>query len=235
MYLAPVNFYLPHDLIWQIHSENTVSFEESDNKVRNPIYKQLIKMVIKNIQLEHAVELVDQHRNETLLLTPELLSKIKYRHKSNYKALNENIAVFREQTLSQKIQQSVLPYLPDSLQKLNPIVALQGKSATGGMVGPHKDHHRTALLFFLLEGNNEETIWWEKTEDFEEFDFFRFPEVIKLKKAYSEIIKKHQWYVFNSAEYHSVHSTKVEGIRTALCIEFDHLSVDDLYFLLTNN
>lgn len=234
MYITPVNFHLPHKLIWQIHKQTTVSFSDSDDKVRNPIYRQLNKMVMQNIQISEPIELIDQELNQSFTVTPEALIRMRNRYTNTIKEWNMNYA-FREQELPNDLQQQVKSHLPIDLQKLDPKVAMQSKKGVDGILAPHRDHARTASLFFLLESNNEETVWWEKTEDFEEFDFFRFADITKIKRAHSEIIKRHQWYIFNNVEYHSVHPTgPVQGARTTLCIEFNGVSADELYNIINN-
>ncbi|MFZ4600299.1 MAG: hypothetical protein ACOYNN_16795 [Terrimicrobiaceae bacterium] len=233
MYLIPTDFHLPFKLIWQLHKETQVSFSNDDTENRNPIYKQLNQMVVQNVTLDQPIQLVNQL--EILTVTPDLLEKLKQRYQTLVREWSVNYAPFREKPLPLSVQQQVRDYLPQQLQALNPTVAIQSKKGVNGIIAPHRDHARTASLFFLLESNNEETVWWEKTGNFEEFDFFRFADVTKIKRAHSEIIKQNQWYIFNNAEYHSVHPTgPSQGPRTTLCIEFNGVSADELNSLINN-
>ena len=234
-YIAKTSFRLPSNIIDQILKIDPISFDPTDTKSRTPIYRQLNKMVIDNLKISSPINLHDFDRNETLLITQELLDKLQERYQIIRKNWNISYSPFKEQEVPHTIQKQIIACLPHELQSHNPCVVIQSKFEQNGIVPPHKDHYRSASLFFLITGNQEETIWWEKIANFEEYSFFRFADVTKIKKAHTEILEEKCWYVFDQASWHSVHPGALIGRRTAICIEFNNLDAGKLYSCINKN
>lgn len=233
-YVAATDFKIPAHVIEQLQQLEPIDFDPSTSQSRNPIYRQLNVMVIHDQKIIEPIELSDPAVGETLTVSPELLNKLKQRYQILQKKWNIPYTAFREQELPAQLQEQIKFCLPTCLQELNPHVAIQSKFETFGIIAPHRDHYRSACLFYLLQGNQEQTIWWEKTEDFEEYNFFRFADVTKIKQTHAEILQEGVWYVFDNQAWHSVHPTGPVGRRTAVCIEFKDLAASQLYHLITN-
>lgn len=227
--ISKTKFQLPNSILNKIQGLDPVSFDRNDKLARNPIYRQLNKLVVSGIPIKIKIKITDPDTKQTVEIDPPTLNKLRERYLVLKEQWNTGYSPFKEQELPASMQKEVIDYLPSSLQKLKPHVAIQSKMAIDGIVAPHRDHYRTASLFLLLEGNEEQTVWWNKTDDFEEFDYFRFADVTKISKIHTEIIEKNTWYVFDNYTYHSVHPGTQVGRRTALCIEFNTLSADELY------
>lgn len=232
--LAKTNFQIPNQIINQLLQLDPIDFDSTSTLARNPIYRQLNVMVVHDHTIDSPIVLTDVTTGEAVKVTPELLHKLKDRYRLLRKEWNIPYVPFREQDLPVELQETIKSFLPIDLQNLNPRVAIQSKFEKVGVIAPHQDHYRTACLFYLLQGNQEETVWWEKTEEFEEYDFFRFADVTKIKKLHSEIIQEGNWYVFDNQVWHSVHPSEITGRRTAVCIEFNNLSASELYKIIEN-
>lgn len=234
--LAKVPFYLSTDLVNKIIESESISFDQNNPaSERNPIYCQLSKLIRLGIYGNKVVTLKDPDTNSTLEVDANLLKRLKERWEGIQKDWKVEFTPFREQPIPADLKAQVVANLPKELQDLNPRVVIQSTAGKNGILAPHIDHYRNTSLFYLVKGNQEETMWWEKSEDFEEFEYFRFADVTKIRKLRSEIIQERQWYVFDQDTYHSVHPTGPVGRRTAICIEFDNISAEELYNIVLAN
>lgn len=235
-YVSKVRFYLPTEIINEIIAAENISFELTQvANERRPIYYQLSQLLKITIPKDKVITLTDPDTNSTLEVDADLLGRIKARWEGIQRDWNVTFSPFREQAMAQELQDRAIAYLPKQLQDLKPRVVIQSTSGKKGILAPHIDHYRNASLFYLIRSNQEETAWWEKTEDFEEFEYFRFADVNKIRRQHTEVIQERQWYVFDQSMYHSVHPTGVVDKRTAICIEFDGISAEELYEIISNN
>jgi hypothetical protein len=234
-YIAKTQFYLPQHVVDRLLNLDPIDFSPKTTQARNPIYRQLNAMVIQNQKIEQSIELSDPMLGETLTVTPVLLEKLKQRYQTLQKEWNIPYTAFREQELPTELQEKIKSFLPRELKELDPHVVVQSKFETNGIIAPHRDHYRSACLFYLLQGNQEKTVWWEKNDDFEEYSFFRFADVTKIVQAHTEVLQEGSWYVFDNLAWHSVHPTGPIGRRTAVCIEFKNISAAQLYQIISNH
>lgn len=125
----------------------------------------------------------------------------------------------------------VISLLPQELQDQNPEVCIQ-EISNGDHVTPHRDHTRRSTLFYIFTEPDMDTRWWSIAEPFEEYSFFRYPDVYKIKETFRGVIQKNQWYVFDNAGIHSAHrlpnKTPAEVNRIQLLIQFHNLGPDEL-------
>jgi hypothetical protein len=184
--------------------------------------------------------------NNLQLPTPaersHLENRLKYKHNEITRRFERTVALhgsriktFVQYSLVHDIKRKIIDELPIHISVLNPQVAVQ--VITGGQTcTPHKDHSRTCSMFYLYTEPNVKTSWWTKTENFEEFDDYRYGDPDKLKEAHSEIIEPHHWYVFNNSEFHSIHRISNNEInRICLIIEFTDIPASELYKLFNND
>jgi hypothetical protein len=138
-------------------------------------------------------------------------------------------AMFVQSQLPMELQQQLISHLPESLQKLKVMVTIQAKLAGSYSLAPHRDHYRTATIWYLLSGNNETTTFWEETEPFEQYPFISLGDISKLRITERYVLQERVWYMFNNAPWHSVEATEQPiRNRTTLCIEFTGISHTDL-------
>jgi len=124
--------------------------------------------------------------------------------------------------------------IPEWIKENDPKIRVQVSQCDGktGTLPPHIDYSRTSSLFMLLEGGGQETKWWLPTEPFETFPDMLIPDLDKLRVAFTDTIELGVWYVFNHAEWHSVHKFVLMGpSRIAFGLEFSNLPASDLVAL----
>ena len=232
--IAKTKLQISKQTIDKILNLEPIDFSSTSSLARQPIYRQLYLLVRKYKTINDTITLTDHLTGESLLVTKELFTALRDRREKLVKFWNITDIQFREQEIPTPLQDEVKSFLPEKLQLLNPCVVVQSKFENFGTVPPHKDHYRTASLFYLLQGNDEETVWWEKTEEFKEYSFYKHADITKIKKIHSEYIQEKIWYVFDNATYHSVHTDPTRKIirRTALCVEFNNISAADLYAIM---
>jgi hypothetical protein len=96
----------------------------------------------------------------------------------------------------------------------------------------HCDIFKPASLFYLINGNGEETAWYEPDDDLVDYMFFRFGDPKKLTKVFSTVIQPGKFYIFDHYQYHNVTSFQT-GVRNRFNIEFDGITAAELYEIVT--
>lgn len=161
----------------------------------------------------------------------EKFSQIASRLDKAIKLHGPRVKSFVQYSLPPDLEQFVIDNLPIRLSILNPKIAVQVING-GQACTPHKDHSKQCSMFYLFSEPNVKTVWWEKTDDFEEFDDFRYGDPDKLQIVHDEIIEQNSWYVFNNSKFHSIHLISGTLInRISLLIEFD-IDAEELYKLI---
>lgn len=105
-------------------------------------------------------------------------------------------------------------------------------SRNGNCLGTHKDKFRSASLFMLLQGGEQETRWYRNTEDFEVIDPLWIPDHDKIECVVAATIQPFRWYVFNHVEWHSVHNFAPGSVRVSMGLEFDNVTAEELVQLV---
>lgn len=230
-YISKTRFELPGNLHSELVQTPPPEFKErSDN--RNPLYVQILELILSDRQAPEPIVLTAPFPapNDQAVIDQAALDELRVRY------ANFNEAGYRPHRSTKvfldELTERIVPTLPAELQKLKPRVAIQsilvGPSDKFGM-WPHVDAFRTASLFYLIEGNQEETVWFEETAEIERFSFFLFGDVGKLAKAHTEMIQPGQWYVFDHTKYHCVNRTEQVQRRTSVTIEFSNITAEELY------
>jgi hypothetical protein len=107
------------------------------------------------------------------------------------------------------------------------------KGCGGDFLPVHCGHHRKCSLFMLLEGGGQETCWYRPTEKFELIDPLRIPDLDKIEKVVSAVMKPRRWYVFNHSAWHSVHRYHSNGpARINIGIDYRSIQAVDLLKML---
>lgn len=123
---------------------------------------------------------------------------------------------------------------PEWLQQLSPgePSPMLQISSEGDYLGTHKGHKRRASLFMLLQGQGQETRWYQNKEDFEVIDPLRIPDHDKIEHVVTAIMQPYRWYVFNHFEWHSVHNFAPGGVRVNMGLDFNNVTAPELVHLL---
>lgn len=228
-YVKEIDFKLPDMLLEQVINLGPVP-PAGQGAVRMPLYKQ-INWLVHQKRFD-ATSLIDKERNERINLSRTDLTEMSDRLDAWDADWRTKITEFREQELTGTLAESILHCLPKDLQRLQPVVSLQTRGAGGYITPPHKDHHRTCTFWCLLEGNDEQTVWWSNTEEFKEYDYWRFADPRCIQEAKRATLTKSTWYLFDNDSYHSVDTINEPVLnRTSLCIEFACISAKHLYQL----
>jgi len=228
-YISEIDFSLPEELLDQVRAEGSAF----SGNTRNPIYKQITNLITNGYFDNKAVDtftLKDEFSQDVSIPRSELLEIIQ-RFNKWQNTQTRPLGRFVEKSLDLKLQKEIIKHLPKCLQDLSPVVAVQTKKIGTFNVPPHFDHYRTSTLWYLIHGNDEDTVFWEPTEDFPTYSYWRNGDIDKLTEAGRFCLKEHVWYVFDNSAYHSVESTTSDSSRTTLCIEFDNISANKLYDL----
>lgn len=116
--------------------------------------------------------------------------------------------------------------LPEIFNGLN-ISFKAHKFTDGDYMIPHRDHHRTCGLYFIITSPEFETRWHNLVGDFEEKKLKYVPPE-HLEMVHAEVIQRGKWYLFNNYTHHSVH--KIVGIprptRKTFVIQLDGMKYD---------
>lgn len=229
-YIQKIDFELPADLMEQVKGLGPVPPAHS-GQVRMPIYKQINGLLFQ--KRFKPIRLRDKEKGETASLEASDLVKMSERLDVADPIWRDRITEFREMDLTGTIADSIIKCLPEQLQRLQPKVCLQTKGSGGYITPAHKDHHRSCTLWCLLQGNDEQTVWWEKHADFKEYDFWRFADPRCIKEVKRATLTEGVWYLFDNSSYHSVDTIKEpKQDRTTICIEFTDVTASELYSLL---
>jgi hypothetical protein len=149
------------------------------------------------------------------------------------------ISKLRQNLMSNELTQAIHNSLPAYLQELAPRICIQTVDS-GNTTPPHRDNSRTCSLFYLFSSNNAETVWWNykpewaqlKTKVAPDWELGLYPRISLIEPKYRTVLREHTWYVFDTKEIHSVHSTNAAGQRITLCLEFAQIPAKDLYNLI---
>jgi|TARA_B110000908_G_C10224383_1_gene437118 hypothetical protein len=134
--------------------------------------------------------------------------------------------------IAEPLAKEVSMLLDIPLKEIDPIVQIQKE---GTLLYPHNGHARNSSIFCLLQGNGEETTWYDETEPFKMFDMYRIPDYSKLKVATIAKLQEMKWSTFNHHAWHSVaRKGQPERWRVNLNIDFASLSYDDLMEKIKN-
>ena len=134
--------------------------------------------------------------------------------------------------IADPLSKHVSEMLDVPIEEIDPIVQIQNE---GTMLYPHKGHARNSSIFCLLQGNGEETTWYDETEPFKVHDIYRIPDYSKLKVAVTTQLEEMRWTTFNHYVWHSVErKQQPERWRVNLNIDFASLSYDELMGKIQN-
>jgi hypothetical protein len=225
--VSRVNFGLPESLLTEIKSEIPEVTKLGYKSLRRQSFKQAFKLIAEG-KFE---DTVIKYNDIVFNVSKDDLLDLRQRLDSNNINWAQDTAFFVEKQLNEDLQIKIVASLHKELQALDPIASIQTKFARYGPglgLPPHKDHNRTATLWYLLEGLGEETSWWQATEYFKEYEFWQIADLSKIKEVHKQVLELNTWYVFDHKVYHSV--TPVEDIkkRSSLCIEFNNISAEEL-------
>ena len=142
---------------------------------------------------------------------------------------------FTQYFLTEQDSEEFLNLTPNFLKEITPgePVPIFQISHGGHLLPPHKGHKRKSSLFMLLQGNQEETRWYQETESFELITTTRIPDLDKVEHVVSAQIEPGYWYVFNHLEWHSVHKFG-NGIRMNIGLDFDSITAPELIEIIKN-
>lgn len=233
-YFAPVNITVASELIEEVKTLPPISMEDNNDLNKNPLYKQ-VGILFQTPNLVFPMTLTDPYTGEQAVITEEIYKELKQRYDNFKNVLGMDWSPFRLNWVRGDLKDRIVACLPPALQALGPRVSRQTKEASGNSTPIHRDYHRTATLFYLLEQTDDITSWWEVTEPFTEYSFWLWGDVTKMRKAKSVKIQSGQWYVFDVNKYHSVEAGGEIKRRNSLCIEFYSPSTaQDIYNILVD-
>ena len=233
-YVAPVDIKISSDLLDKIRSLDPISMEDNNDLNKNPLYKQ-VGILFQTPDLEFPVTLTDPFTKQQAVITKEIYNELKQRYDNFKNVLGIDWSPFRMNWIRGELRDQIVAELPAELQALNPRISRQAKDATGNGTPIHRDYHRSATLFYLLEQTDDITSWWETTEPFTEYDFWLWGDATKMCKVKSLQIQAGQWYVFDVNKYHSVEAGGQAKRRNSLCIEFySPVTAEDIYNILVD-
>jgi hypothetical protein len=228
-YIAPVNWTIPQDTIQKVRLLDPIVMQDNNDLNKNPLYKQ-VGILFKQDNVEFPVTLTDPFTGEQAIITQEIYNELKHRYDNFKTVLGMDWSPFRLNWIRNELQDEILSFLPNELKALNPRVSRQTKLSEGNSTPVHRDYHRSATLFYLLDQTDDVTSWWEITEPFTEYNFWLWGDVTKMKKVKSVQIQAGQWYLFDVNKYHSVEAGAELKNRNSLCIEFyNPTQADDIY------
>lgn len=143
---------------------------------------------------------------------------------------------FRQYNFTRDYQQQMLAAIPQWLiiGDNNPNFMLQ-VSDSGDMLPAHMGHKRKCSLFMLLESDQQETRWYQNTEDFEIIDPLRIPDLDKIEPVVSVVMQPRRWYLFNHEAWHSVHKTTTWTRRINIGIDYYDIHSDELLDMIKSN
>ena len=176
---------------------------------------------------------IKKHSEGTTSLTnevdPEIAAEIRRRFDWVRKTYGKRLEVFNQYSIPDDLDARIHQLLPKEINDLNPQVTVQ-VCLGGDAIAPHKDHRKSCSMFYLYTQPDVETLWWEKTEEFTEYETLRYADHEKIKVVHREIIQPGTWYVFDNDVYHSFHRLPDKQIkRITLLLEFSNLPAAELY------
>lgn len=140
--------------------------------------------------------------------------------------------------IPEEMKIEILDNLPVNLKKHNPNPILQVIEGEGML--PHTDYTRKSSLYYLITEPNCDTIWYESNGTIDLYKnatkygfLFSIADVDHIHISKQVCLEKTQWYVFDNYAYHSIKSHNGRVLRKGLQIEFNDLSANELYNLLT--
>lgn len=201
----------------------------------NPQIISLVKDVILQDRLEpprnrphleaRAKLPINPMKADTSLDTEKTI-ELKRRFKRAKELHGDRVKSFTQYALPEDIETFIISLLPEKILRLDPTLSVQIVEG-GKALSPHKDHSRMSSMFYLLSTPDVETIWWEKSEEFEEFDDLKYADPDKITPVFREVIDKDMWYIFNNDRYHSIHRMGGDENRVSFHIEFN-VSAEEL-------
>jgi hypothetical protein len=217
-------FELPQDLMDQVQAEITAG-----TLVDAPPYWTNLRNFVGDFTVK------DPNDLEMIKKAP----KIKQRWEEAEAHWGLPISKLRQNLMSDGLTQTIHNNLPSYIQELKPRICIQTVDS-GNTTPPHKDNSRTCSLFYLFSSNNAETVWWDykpeweqlKTKVAPDWELGLYPRISLIEPKKREVLEEHQWYIFDTKEIHSVHSTNAQGQRVTLCLEFAKITAKDLYSLI---
>ena len=215
MYAQEINFRLPEKAIELVKAVSDKWYRSDEEYV--PVYRSDFAEIGK--MLKTGVYVENQYCDE------ETFNRIKAEHQT----LTDQ-AVVNARVLPDHIKKILTKLLPAELQKHNPHMVLQ--MVTGGRhVQAHWDHNkRASSLFCLIEADGADTIWYKPIGEYTIPEKFRIVyDMSKLDEVFRVAFEERKWYVFNHAECHGVYRHNLDKRRTALVIEFNDLTAEQLY------
>lgn len=141
---------------------------------------------------------------------------------------------FKQYYFPDDLRDELTALVPEWLLKLapdGPLPIIQ-VSQNGNCLGTHKDKFRSASLFMLLQGSEQETRWYRNTEDFEVIDPLWIPDHDKIECVAAAVIQPFRWYVFNHIEWHSVYNFAPGSVRVSMGLDFNNVTAEELVQLV---
>jgi hypothetical protein len=137
---------------------------------------------------------------------------------------------FKQHYFPNDLRDELMALAPDWLLELTPDgpSPMIQVSRNGNCLGTHKDKFRSASMFMLLQGGEQETRWYRNTGDFEIIDPLWIPDHDKIECVVSATIQPFRWYVFNHVEWHSVHNFAPGSVRVSMGLEFNNVPAEKL-------
>lgn len=176
---------------------------------------------------------IKKHSEGTATLTNEVDTEIAIEIRRRFdwvrKTYGKRLEVFNQYDIPEDKDAKIHSLLPKEIEELNPQVTIQ-ICLGGDAIAPHKDHRKSCSMFYLYTSPDVETRWWEKTQDFIEYEHLRYADPEKIEVVHTEIIQPGKWYIFDNDVYHSFHRLPDTEIkRVTLLLEFCGVSAHDLF------
>jgi hypothetical protein len=121
----------------------------------------------------------------------------------------------------------LLSLLPNNLKGEEVEITIQD-IYDGDFVMPHIDHKRKSSLFYLFTEPDMETVWYTQTEPFKIYDEFRYPDIDKIKRDFTIVMQKDNWYLIDQETWHGAFRlpdySREQLKRVVLVIQFPELT-----------
>tara|TARA_B110000977_G_C11078696_1_gene492127 strand:- start:2047 stop:2748 length:702 start_codon:yes stop_codon:yes gene_type:complete len=137
---------------------------------------------------------------------------------------------FKQYFLNTHYEHELYTVLPGFLKEIAPgePKGILQISEGGTMLPVHKGHNRKCSLMMLLQANQQETRWYQNTEDFAVIDPMRIPDLDKIEPVASVVMKPFTWYMFNHADWHSVHGFGSGNARISIGVDYYNIEAEQL-------
>ena len=156
------------------------------------------------------------------------------RRVKQYQKLNIKPIEFKQYSMPKELTEEFISLIPQWIKDIDTFHPVVQISRNGEMLPPHRGHQRKSSLFMLLQGNGEQTKWYQETDSFEVFDFFRVPDLDKIENIVTATLEPFKWTMFNHKAWHSVHKFG-NDLRINIGIDFDNIAAEELLNIVKKN